>query len=202
MSRTLPFFENPTTTREEIMRATFLALCEHGYADLTIDRIGEEFEKSKSLVYHHYDGKDDLLLDFLEYMLGRSEERIPFPEGPPDEHVARIVDRLFQPTLTEEFRGFARAMVELRAQAAHDAAYRELFSRSDEFVRKQIAQVVRAGVHRGVFRPVDPEATAALFQAVFVGVQTQRVTADGTPVADARAEFERYVETCLLADGE
>ncbi|MEF8774483.1 MAG: helix-turn-helix domain-containing protein, partial [Halobacteriales archaeon] len=49
-------------TDEALMAATYRALCEHGYADLTIQQIGAEFEKSTSLLYHHYDGKDELLV--------------------------------------------------------------------------------------------------------------------------------------------
>jgi AcrR family transcriptional regulator len=63
------FDDEPADTREAIMQATYRALRAHGYARLTIQRIGDEFPKSKSLLYHHYDGKDDLLLEFLSYML-------------------------------------------------------------------------------------------------------------------------------------
>ena len=37
-------------TRAAIMEATFEALSKHGYADLTIQTIADEFEKSKSLL--------------------------------------------------------------------------------------------------------------------------------------------------------
>lgn len=42
MTNANSFLDSPEGTREEIMRATRLALCEHGYADLTIQRIVEE----------------------------------------------------------------------------------------------------------------------------------------------------------------
>ncbi|QAU12403.1 TetR family transcriptional regulator [Halorubrum sp. BOL3-1] len=66
-------FAEPADTREAILGAAFRALREHGYASVTIQRIGDEFDKSPSLVYHHYDGKDDLLLDLLGFLLDAFE---------------------------------------------------------------------------------------------------------------------------------
>jgi AcrR family transcriptional regulator len=195
------FPDEPADTREAIMKATYDALCAHGYSDLTIQRIGDEFSKSKSLLYHHYDSKDELLLDFLEYMLDRLEERLPVHQaGGPEDHVRKIVERTF--TLGD-FVGdddFSRALVELRAQAAHDEAYREHFTRSDAFVRKHIAYIIRSGIEEGVFRDVDPQETAALFQLVIVGSMTQRVTNDDDILTAAHDPFEQYVRECLLVD--
>ena len=201
MTQPSSFLEDPEDTSEEIMRATYVALCEHGYSDLTIQRIGEEFPKSESLLYHHYDSKDDVLLNFLEFMLGQMEERLPLQDaGGADDHVERIVELTFEPGGFAS-DGFARALVELRAQAAHDEAYREHFGRSDHFVRKYIEHTIRSGIEQGVFREVDPGETAALFQVAFLGAVTQGVTSDNDILEDARVEFERYVRECLRTEG-
>ncbi len=194
------FLEEPDGTREEIMKATYVALCEHGYSDLTTQRIGDEFPKSKSLLYHHYDTKDDLLVDFLEFMLDRFEDRLPLEQvGGADEYVEEIVARTFAPAeFTDE--DFSRALVELRAQAAHDDHYREYFTRSDRFVRNHVAYVIRSGIEQDVFRAVDPRETAAMFQLAFVGTMTQRVTGEEDVLEDGREEFERYVRECLLRE--
>lgn len=49
---------------EEIMEATYRALREHGYADLTIKRIAAEYGKSTAAVHYHYDTKEELLRRF------------------------------------------------------------------------------------------------------------------------------------------
>ena len=179
MTRTPPFLEEPTDTREAIMKATYLALCEHGYADLTIQHIADEFDKSKSLLYHHYGSKDELLLEFLEFMLDRFEANLPYPGGKTEtEYLDAFLDRVLATPLPEGARDFSRAMVELRAQAAHDEEFRAYFTRSDRFFRKQLAHLVRGGIERGVFRDVDPERTAAALHAVVTGAMTQRATTD------------------------
>ncbi|NUB93717.1 TetR/AcrR family transcriptional regulator [Haloterrigena sp. SYSU A121-1] len=196
------FLENPGGTRGAIMSATYAALCKHGYSDLTIQRIGDEFSKSKSLLYHHYDSKDELLLDFLEFMLDQIEGQIPaYQNEGVDDHIEEIVDQTFgfgdAATSTE----FTQAVVELRSQAAHDDDYREYFSRSDRFIRKHIAHTIRSGIEQGVFQEVDPRQTAALFQTVFLGTMVLRVTNnDEAVLEDSRAAFERYVREYLLVE--
>lgn len=199
MTQLPSFLDEPDDTRGAIMKATYDALCEHGYSDLTIQRIGNEFPKSKSLLYHHYDSKDELLLDFLEFMLDELEGQMPaYRDGSADEHIADIIDRTFAFGSTENNPHFTQALLELRTQAAHDEAYREYFTRSDRFVRKHIAHTIRSGIEQGVFQEVDPQETAALFQIVFVGTMTQRVTSDDDVLRAGRAMFDQCLRARLL----
>lgn len=195
------FHDDPETTREAIMQATYRALCAHGYADLTIQTISDEFEKSKSLLYHHYDSKDDLLLDFLSFMLERFQADVPHREfDDPYRHLQQVFDHVVPRSLEDESADFRRAMTELRAQAAHDPAYREHFTRSDEYFQDRLADLIRAGVEQGAFRDVDPDETAAFLQTVIVGATTRRSTTDSKHVDATRAELDAYVESRLLAD--
>jgi len=195
-----PFSGEPATTREAIMQATFRALREHGYAGLTIQRIGDHFEKSKSLLYHHYDSKDELLLDFLEYMLAEFERATPDDDLPPREHLDAVLDHVLAAKLPDDQRAFTRAMVELRAQAAHDERYRDHFTRSDETFREELAGIVRRGVEAGEFRDVDPEEIASFVLALLNGAMNQRVTADDPPTAAVREEIEAYLRSRLFGD--
>jgi AcrR family transcriptional regulator len=202
MVATDSFLESPEGTREEIMRATYLALCEHGYADLTVERIGEAFDKSKSLIYHHYDGKDDLLLDFLEFVLERFEGTVPFDDdGESEAHLQAVLDHVLATPLPDERREFAKAMVELRAQAAHDEDYRDHFTRHDRFVRDRIAAIVEEGIEAGVFADVDPEAVATFLVTTINGAMTGRVTSDDDTAPVVRREATRYIRA-VLQEGE
>jgi AcrR family transcriptional regulator len=202
MPRTDSFLESPEGTREEIMQATYFALCEHGYAELTIERIGEEFSKSKSLIYHHYGGKDDLLLDFLEFMLERFEGTVPFDDADDaSDHLDAVLDHVLATPLPEDRREFGKAMVELRAQAAHDDRYRDHFTRHDRFFGERIASIIDSGIEEGVFGDVDPEAKATFLLTVVVGSMTQRVTSDQESTATVRGQVEEFVRATLL-EGE
>ncbi len=142
-------FAEPADTREAILGAAFRALCEHGYAELTIKRIGEEFDKSPSLVYHHYDGKDELLVDLLEFLLDRFESALSADafDLPPrtrlDAYVAAMTDPGSVGADHTPDGRFLTALVELRAQAATDEAYRTHFDRSDRVFQTFLEKSVR-----------------------------------------------------------
>jgi len=196
-----PFPEKPSETRVAIMKATFDALVEYGYAGLTIDRIDEFFPKSKSLLYHHYEGKDELLLDFLEHLIDEYEGGFGRDdEADAHERLTRILDGVADPKMDTGDVGFTRAIVELRAQAAHDPAYREHFTASGAFFRDRIAAVVRDGIEEGIFRDVDPDQVAAALHTLATGVMTERVTDGEAQIGAVRAELNAYVETRLLAE--
>ncbi|WP_434522372.1 TetR/AcrR family transcriptional regulator [Halorubrum sp. AS12] len=165
-------FAEPSDTRQAILGAAFRALCEHGYANVTIQRIGDEFDKSPSLVYHHYDGKDDLLIDLLGFLLDEFEASIAdgavaepsegddaaaregteiapeeaFDRSARDQLDGYLTAAVDPASLDEEYAPDARfvtVMTELRSQAGSDEAYREHFDRSDRVFGEYLERLVR-----------------------------------------------------------
>ncbi len=200
----MEFFEAPETTREQILAAAYRALCVHGYADLTMERIGEEFEKSVSLVYHHYDGKDDLLLACLEFMLENyREETETGPPENPQNALEELCDELLLADAPSDAQQFVRALIELRGQAPHNEAYREYFTRSDRFFRARIATIVRTGVEQGAFREADPERAAEMIHTVFLGTLFRYATTESDEwISAVREELRAYTRRRLYVDGE
>src|SRR6056297_1500187 len=172
------FDDSADDTRVAIMEATYEALVEYGYADLTIQRIADEFDKSKSLLYHHHDGKDDLLVDFLGVVLDYFEEGVALREE------ARADERLrsFLGAFATEDAGpseeLAGIVVELRAQAVHDPDYRAKFTRSNQFFRQQMADIIADGIEEGIFREVAPDRTAGFLLTLANGAMADCVTTD------------------------
>ena len=193
------FADEPADTREAIMKATYEALLDHGYADLTIQRIGDEFEKSKSLLYHHYDSKDALLVDFLAFMLRRMEERVPIEEEDAADDQFRVgVDHIFTELLGGDQGQFNAAMIELRAQAAHDDTYHEQFTENDSYFHGRIAEIVQTGVDQGVFRDVDVDQVASFVVTTLLGAMLRDATTEAD-LTRVRRELSRYLQARLLA---
>jgi AcrR family transcriptional regulator len=188
-------------TQIEIMEATYQALCEHGYADLTIQAIADEFDKSKSLLYYHYDTKDEILIAFLEYLLDQFsiEDAIDRNESP-DEQLWTLVDEFLPESPPDEHREFQLALFELRSRALSKAAYREQFTRVDRLIHDAFVDVLTAGIDDGSFREVNVEETATLLVSTVTGAMLRRVTTDDDVTA-AREAVVDLVESRLLADG-
>lgn len=196
------FFEDPDSTREEILGAAFRALCKHGYSELTLAKIGEEFDKSTSLVYHHFEGKDDLLIACLEFVLDSYEQSFLETElTDPRARLEEGFDEYLTSELSPERSAFARALVELRGQAPHDERYREHFTRSDRLFEEQIATIIEAGIESGEFEEVDPEQTAGMLQTLFAGALFRQTTVeDDAWIDDVRREVDIYLQTRLYTD--
>ncbi|MDZ7730894.1 MAG: TetR/AcrR family transcriptional regulator [Natrialbaceae archaeon] len=207
-------FSNPETTREAILGAAFRALCEHGYADLTIDSIGAEFDKSPSLVYHHYEDKDDLMVGLLEYLLEEfqtmvAEDSIPeaADEATPESSaewltlfINRHIDIDPPGRRTEQF---LLAIIELRAQATHNSAYRDHFDRSDRIFHQILTDIIQSGIDDGTFtaRDIDPAAVAATLLAIATGAACHRgSTKDQQWLAPIVDETHQYVQCRLYAE--
>lgn len=193
-------FQDTDETRTALMQATYDALCEHGYAGLTIQRISDEFPKSKSLIYQHYDGKDELLVAFLGFMIEHFENEVPIDTSKnASEQLQAPLDHLLVPTFEEDRYEFMSAMIELRAQASHNEAYREHFTKTDQLFHRQLTAVLRTGIEHGEFRAVDPEQTAELLLTVLDGAIFRRMTTDGSPDIQAlRAELNEYIHSRIL----
>lgn len=195
-------FDEPADTRQELMGATYRALCEHGYAELTIQRISDQFPKSKSLLYHHYDSKDELLIDFLSFVLDHLESTTPQGDDDPLEALQRLLEYLLPTEPSTEQQQFRRAIIELRAQAASNPEYQAQFTRSTNYFENRFASIIERGSQEGVFRPVDAERLATLIVATVDGAMLREATTDPDHVQPAmsrlRAELSDYVERRLL----
>jgi AcrR family transcriptional regulator len=186
-------------TEADIMEATYRALCEHGYADLTIQAIADEFDKSKSLLYYHYDTKDEILIAFLSYLLDRfTVENAVDTDDSPDEQLRALVEEFLPASPPDEHREFQLALFELRSRALSKPAYREQFTRVDRLVNGAFVDVLAAGVDDGTFRAVDIEATAALLVSTITGAMLRRVTSD-EDVMSTRAAITELLDSQLIA---
>lgn len=166
-------------TRERIMEATYRALCDNGYAALTMQDIADEGDCSKSLLHYHFDTKEELLASLLAYLLERFEERVSAdPETPRDQLVDLVGLFLFGDgeRSREEHRAFHTALLELRAQAIHNETFREQLAENDERIHATVAAVVERGIEEGQFRPVDAERLAAHVLAAIQGARIRWVT--------------------------
>ena len=180
--------------KEEIMRATYRALVKHGYNDLTVQAIADEFAKSKSLLYYHYDGKDDLFADFLEYALQRFRQDIEVEMEDPKNQLNALVDRLVPEELEEGSYQVQIALLELRCEAPHKPRVREQYTRVDQTLQEVIAGIIKRGVKQGVFADVDPAIEAELLVSLLYGARTRRLTThDEFPIQETRDSLEMYL---------
>jgi AcrR family transcriptional regulator len=188
--------------------------------------IADEADLSKAALHYHYDTKRDLLTAFLDSLAAWHEGRL---EDLPGDDAAARLRALFDEclrcaehhedattdadadaaaattgdgdTADTDYPAFHTAMLEVKAQAPYADAYRERLTVVDDVLRSRVRDIVADGVEAGVFRPVDPDATATFVVDVLVGAFTRNV-ATGHPLDETRALLDDYVDDHLLATAE
>lgn len=166
------------------MEAVYGALCTHGYADLTVQDIADESALSKSALHYHYDTKRELPLAFLEHLHERFTTRLADAEADAD------------------VRQFRTAVLEIKAQAPYEPAFREHLAEFDDHVQERVAAIVADGVERGRFDAgADPDVVASFVVTVINGAHTRSVAVDH-PVEATREVLIEYLEDHLGLDAE
>jgi len=185
------------------MRATYRALCAHGYADLTMQDIADEAPVSKAALHYHYDSKRGLLSAFGAYISERFLTRVRAADDPaadPRERLSAVFDAALSPPGEADQRDFQRTLLELKAQAPHEPGFRDHIQQTDEGFRSLVAGIVADGVETGVFRAdVDPGSTAQFVATVIGGNQVRQVSVGQSP-DETRALLRTHVEDRVATD--
>jgi len=182
-------------TQTAFMEATYRALCTHGYADLTMQDIADETDKSKAALHYHFDGKDDLFREFLAFLHdGFAEKIADHPEGTPVERLVALVRRVLDPVDDGSDHHFNTAFMEIKAQAPYRDGYREILRRFDSDLRTEVADLVREAIEDGQYgEGTEPEEVAEHVLTYIHGTWT-RAAAIGADVVTMR---EHLVEDLL-----
>ncbi|WP_193565039.1 TetR/AcrR family transcriptional regulator [Natronorubrum aibiense] len=163
---------------EAIMTATYEALCEEGYSDLTAQAIADRTERSKSALFYHYGSREAIVAEFIEYLIDGFESRLAAIEDRSAlERLAAFVDWFLSEPDDDEL-AFHTALLELRAQAPYNDVFRAKLRESDDRIRRALEEILADGLEDGVFQDHDPQAVAALLLAAFDGAQIHQVTLD------------------------
>jgi AcrR family transcriptional regulator len=162
---------------DDIMCATYRALCRHGYADLTMQDIADEWEKSKAALHYHYDTKRGLLLAFLDHLFESYTARVADPgEGDAVDRLRGLLDDALDPPRTAAGEELRTALFEIKARAPHDDDFRTRLERFDRYLHGEVERIVADGVETGVFRSdVDPATTATLLVTFVDGGHSRRI---------------------------
>lgn len=189
-----------TETRAAILEATHRALCKHGYANLTIQKIADEFDMTSAVLHYHYDTKENLLAAFLELLLDEYAAQFDIEEiEDPRDRLLALIDALLvvlvgiddanrlddhdQSSLGGE--ELSMALLELRAQAGRNEAFSKQFTVNYDYAWDQMVTTIEAGIEQEVFRETDPEQVATLLLSTMLGGRAYHVSLIHDDVAPA-----------------
>lgn len=169
--------EEESAATDEILDAVYSALCTHGYADLTMQDIADECEKSTGLLHYHYDTKADLLVAFLEEIITDYEQQLATEDDrPPEWRLVAFLGRFVFAPDDNRRESFHLALLEMRSRGPFDERVRAKLDQSEAVLRGTAAEILSEGIEAGVFEEVDPDRTATLLVAALDGARTRQIT--------------------------
>jgi AcrR family transcriptional regulator len=184
-----------TETRAEIIDGTDRALCQHGYAELTMQQIADESSLTTAAIHYHFDTKDQLLNSFLDSLIEQFKTKLDAEATDPRERFAAFLDATFTSS-NPDADGFPVAIMELKSQAPFQEPFRERFLDLDEVMREVVTEIVTEGIDEGHFEETDPEEVARLVTTTINGAHARKV-ALGEPMDETRRVLENTLELHL-----
>jgi AcrR family transcriptional regulator len=176
--------------RERILDAAVKRIASDGIDDVRIARIAMDAGVSTSLVHYHFETREALLEQALDYSFELAGDvRIGDEEGDAPDHTRRLAAMVDQCLPLPELRDDWILWVELWLRATRHPELRPTASRLYGRMRKWFAEAIRAGAEAGEFdRDVDPERVADRVLALCDGYGVRSLLGD-LPVEHARAEI-------------
>ncbi|MFA5032533.1 MAG: TetR/AcrR family transcriptional regulator [bacterium] len=150
--------------REEIFNAAKTIFAKKGFEKATMEEIAEKAELSKGAIYLHFKSKDELFISLIENYLDKltsliknivESKKLPFEKI--NEIVMQIISYLYA---NKEFVSiFSPERGEfLHKMQVKSARERILLKLQNQTIL--IARVIKEGTESGVFKDVDPHASA------------------------------------------
>jgi AcrR family transcriptional regulator len=181
----------PEGARERILAAAVERIATDGIDDVRIARIAMDAGVSTSLVHYHFETREALLEQALEYSFELAGDvRIGEEEGDAPNHTSKLAAMVDQclPYPVELERDWI-LWVELWLRAVRHAELRPTAARLYARMRRWFAEAIAAGVEAGEFDPsVDPERVADRALALCDGYGVRALLGD-LSVERAREEI-------------
>lgn len=189
----------PPDTYEELIDATLVALSKKGYLNLRVRDIDAEFPKSRQLIHHYFDGKDELVTETLTVLVEHYTEELGSPAS--DDPLAKLNDEIDRILLGEavddfDYWTFATALYEIMAQSHHNPAHQELINRLTDQLIDHLSSIMQDGIDQGVFDDVDTVRLAMVIDDLITGAQCKKIFLGND---DALVETREMIDRLVIA---
>ena len=182
-------------SKEEVMEATFRALCEHGFANLSINKIADKFRKGKSLIYYHFEDKEDLMLSFMDTMQEQLEKDYKeLKDLEPEKAIDKLLDKALGIESEEKWES-QKAFQEFRIQAHHNEKFQKKFQEIDRVVTENVSDIMsQAGSE-------NPGSSARILLSLIDGAISRKVsTGDREGLQKLKKDIKKTISAFFKKD--
>jgi AcrR family transcriptional regulator len=163
-------------TRAQLIRAAAEAFAEQGYDATSVAEICQRAGVSKGAFYHHFDSKQDLFLDLLDFWLRGLVQQLDVARRGASTMPGGLIRMAEEARIVFEMaRQYVPIFLEFFAQARRDPAILERTVEPYRTYRSFFARLIQTGIDDGSLRDVDPDLAAQVILSIAVGLLWQSV---------------------------
>ncbi len=188
------------TNRRLLLDAAAEEFAKEGYHGANINRISQAAGFAKGTIYNYFPSKQALMEDLLSTTAKTHYDFISeavMAEGTPSRRLFEFFSSGFD--FVTEYLAPARVMVNV-IYGANEAFKMHLFQAYLPMFQFVTLEILAPGVEMGIFRQVDPVATANLLMIIYLGTASQ-VTDAGEFYLDAKSVAEFVLNSLLIDRG-
>jgi AcrR family transcriptional regulator len=158
-----------TKTRQKLLDAAAVEFMREGYVGANINRISTAAGFAKGTIYNYFPSKRELMLALIDEIGTAHVDYILEQVEPEDEPSQRLV-RFFSAGFAFVEQHPTQTPVIINAVYGPDPEFKQqVYQVYDRLFALIIQDIIRAGIARGEFRPMDPDITAALVMTIYLG---------------------------------
>ncbi len=154
--------------KEAVFKAAVQCFNETGYDSTTIDAIAEKAGMSKGGVYHYFDSKRELFLELFDYRVNQYFEEMKSyvkQDYSPADRIRILVKKAGE--ILKKNEDFYRFCLEFLSMGVRDPEIKEIMTRFYREATETFSTIIKEGIERGDFKPVDVKSAArSLYLAV------------------------------------
>jgi AcrR family transcriptional regulator len=189
--------------RQRILEAAVHCIAQDGIDGVRIARIAMDAGVSAALIHYHFESRDALLAEALEWsyeLAGDTRTLDPGPRAGAPARLAAMIEQCLP--LPGHQRDDFMLWVELWLRAARKPDLRPTAARLYSRMHEWFAEVIAEGVDAGELGPCDPGSTADFVVALLDGYGVRALVEDpALDVATARREVWEALAARVGIDG-
>jgi AcrR family transcriptional regulator len=181
-------------TRQRLLHSATEEFAREGYARANINRISRAAGFAKGTIYNYFDSKRALMLALIDEIARAHFESVSVSVDQ-EEDPARRLERFFEAGFTWVTEHLDQGRVMITTLNSPDPEFKlHMYEAYQPMFQLVGREIIAAGVERGIFRQVEPDAAARLLMTIYLGIGSQ-VNEQG------RQWFSPGEVTELLLDG-
>ena len=157
-------------TRRLLLDAATAEFAREGYDGANINRISRAAGFAKGTIYNYFPSKRALMLSLIDE-IAASHHRFVAEQVWQEDDAVRRLQRFFQAGLAWITHSLPQGRVMLAMLNGPDVEFKGRMAQGYQPMHQLIiADILTPGMAQGVFRPVDPAATAGLLMMLYLGI--------------------------------